>query len=284
MSDLIQLQDLLTQFYYVALKVKDIRQAHAEPPEKLSAFPCSLTFPLAGSISLESGFTEEEHTFVTEIHVARKNLGRDVEKLQPVLRDFAVAVANSNNLDWLVTAIRGMRYTFGELGYGTDKTFGWRIETDVSLTCPLSAPVWEADYQEDSTLRDVIGQVQRLAGGELRHAPIDPAEIINAYPASVAYARNGDFTIYQGWLKELHTVNLEIHVARKDLSRDARKVFAYWRSIPNALFNDPTLAGLAHTLNQVRYQFGALSYTPEGDVGSVGFRFNLNLKIDSKWR
>jgi hypothetical protein len=132
-----------------------------------------------------------------------------------------------------------------------------------------------------ATLQDAIAYVQTLVGGVsgIRAAPEYPTEDINIFPFAMAYSGGGTWEISAGRAKGLHTIVIEIHVARQDLPRDTHALMAFSDSIPQALLSDPTLGGNIATFGTIRYTFGQLGWA---GIQTLGFRFYIdNVKMEA---
>lgn len=131
-------------------------------------------------------------------------------------------------------------------------------------------------------LQDVISEIQNTAGAVdgIRAAPDYIPESLNIFPFLVCYAGTGSFEISPtGVMKGLHSIILELHVARRDLSRDVKNAMQYSDSIPLALMHDPTIGGTVSTFGRISYTFGGMQY---GDQLTLGFRFTIeNVKLQT---
>ena len=126
------------------------------------------------------------------------------------------------------------------------------------------------------TLQDAIEQVQVImtAVTGIRSAPELPPEQINQFPFAVAFPGEGEFTIEMGALMDgIHSIILELHIARKDLPRDVDKAGAYVDSIPKALWSNPTLNGRIRWFKRISYKFGPLGW---GNMDTLGIRFTIH--------
>ena len=124
-------------------------------------------------------------------------------------------------------------------------------------------------------LQDAIDWVQDTIGGleGIRKAPHEPTESIKVFPFSRAYAGEGVIEVGAiGTDRALHSIVVEIHVARTDLPRDVAKAMPYVDSVPAALLADPTLGGTVSTFGRIRYRFGPMGV---GGEDTIGFRFWL---------
>ena len=85
------------------------------------------------------------------------------------------------------------------------------------------------------TLKDAVAEIvvelQTIKG--IRRVPDEPPEDNKQFPFAVVYPLTGLYT--QGpapLMKGLHSVNIELHVARKDLPRDYATVMELIDTIP----------------------------------------------------
>ena len=128
-----------------------------------------------------------------------------------------------------------------------------------------------------ATLQAIIDEIQDQVGAisGIRGAPDEPPDSINAFPFAVAYVDVGEYHIGPpNLMTGLHTIIVELHVARKDLERDVGRAMVYAKSIPNAVFaalKDSTYTAF-QTLERITYEFGPLDW---GDLQTIGFRFRL---------
>lgn len=113
--------------------------------------------------------------------------------------------------------------------------------------------------------------------GGIKIAPLRPLESFSDFPFSVCYASSGviEFGSAQD-KKGLHTLVVELHVARKDLPDDIQAAMGYGDSIPNLLMskliNDNNWNHTIDTFKRISYTFGAMSW---GEVSTLGFRFRV---------
>jgi hypothetical protein len=139
-----------------------------------------------------------------------------------------------------------------------------------------------------ATLQQVIDEIQadlRTISG-IRAAPDEAPEQINLFPFVVAYPGAGRwYSDVPGSKILLASVIVELHVARKDLSRDIVAAMTYAESVPNKL-----LYAVAHTsgdrfnntvstLGEINYTFGPLGW---GGMDTFGFRWTITgIKLQS---
>lgn len=125
----------------------------------------------------------------------------------------------------------------------------------------------------ESVVEELQGVVADISG--IRAAPVYPPDAMSVYPFAVCYARSGVYQIGPPEVMTgLHTVVIEVHVARKDLARDVAGVIGYADAVPAAIFAalaDGTLTSTL-TIATIRYEFGPLGWA---GVDTLGYRFYL---------
>lgn len=128
-----------------------------------------------------------------------------------------------------------------------------------------------------SGLGDAISwlQTQTRALPGVRYAPEYLPDVLADFPAVVAYEGPGDFK--PGAASEytaLYTINVEVHVSRRDMARDLKTIRPFIKSIPNIPFLDPTLGGNVETYSNVTFS-GLVGLLPasEGQIPTIGYRF-----------
>lgn len=142
-----------------------------------------------------------------------------------------------------------------------------------------------------STLQDAIAQVQTymLAIG-VRGAPATPPEQPNVFPFAICQPASGlwhgnDATGKTG----LHTIWLDVHVARRDLSHDVLALWPFIETVPNKLIKearDSLWAGtisalLSSSAEPIRYQSMTFQWDQAGMVKTIGLRFSVTVKMQS---
>lgn len=120
--------------------IDGIKQAPGVPPEKLSQFPFAVAYPGTGRIVMQpTGWYQAFHTIVLELHLARKDLPRDIAAALPYV-ELIPAVINANRtLGGAVTTIDGdISYQFAQLDWvGDIQTIGFRFEFEVRINHEL---------------------------------------------------------------------------------------------------------------------------------------------------
>ena len=128
-------------------------------------------------------------------------------------------------------------------------------------------------------LLDATRQLQDLVIGldGIEAAPEEPVEGNIAFPFAVTYASKGRIQFNSsGWGNYLHTIICEIHFSRSMLALAIATAMPYIESFVSALIADPTLTSTVSTINEVRYNFGALEW---GRSNNIGIRFELDVKL-----
>ena len=128
---------------------------------------------------------------------------------------------------------------------------------------------------------EIIDELQTISG--IRRVPNDPPENNDQFPFAVVYPIRGLYT--QGpatLMKGLHSVNVELHVAQKDLPRDFSLVMDLIDEIPYELMkllNDGGFSNLA-TIGQIDYTFGPLSWA---GVPTLGVTYTITgVKVETE--
>ena len=128
---------------------------------------------------------------------------------------------------------------------------------------------------------EVIQDICLTVSG-VRAAPDYPPEAANVYPFVACYATTGAFRGGPaGVMTALHTIAVEIHVARKELPRDVAAVIPYGELVAAALLTLPTLSGTVDTIRAgegIAYTFGGMAW---GGQETVGWRLLVPVKIQS---
>jgi hypothetical protein len=127
---------------------------------------------------------------------------------------------------------------------------------------------------------EIIDELQTISG--IRRVPDNPPESNDQFPFAVVYPITGIYTQGPaGLLKALHSVNIELHVARKDLPRDFSVVMDLIDDIPyelQKLLNDGGFSNLA-TIGEIEYTFGPLSWA---GVDTLGVTYTItNVKVET---
>jgi hypothetical protein len=127
---------------------------------------------------------------------------------------------------------------------------------------------------------EIIDELQTIP--EIRRVPDNPPENNDQFPFCVVYPLTGLYT--QGpakLMKGLHSVNIELHVARKDLPRDFSQVMNVIDEIPYQMMkrlNDGKWSNLA-TFGEIEYTFGPLSWA---GVDTLGVTYTItNVKVET---
>ena len=128
---------------------------------------------------------------------------------------------------------------------------------------------------------EIVEELQTISG--IRRVPNEPPETNDQFPFAVVYPITGLYT--QGpaqLMKGLHSVNVELHVARKDLPRDFSVVMELIDEIPfelMKLLNDGGYSNLS-TIGQIEYTFGPLSWA---GVETLGVTYTITgVKVETE--
>lgn len=128
-----------------------------------------------------------------------------------------------------------------------------------------------------NSLQDIIDEIQDVVAdvSGIRRAPDNPPEAMAVYPFATCFPREGYWTMTpSGMIQGVHTLWLEVHVARKDLPRDTETAIALSKSIPEAIWSAYRNQSFTHlkVMQRISYTFGVLDWL---GTDTVGFRFML---------
>jgi hypothetical protein len=111
-----------------------IRSAPSVPTDNVSAWPFGITFIRRVNYSQQSGSLRTGLcTAVVQIHVARKDLARDIPKAMPYGETLPVALFNDITLGGAVSHINDIRGVFRPMEWAEQETIGWEFEVDFKL-------------------------------------------------------------------------------------------------------------------------------------------------------
>ena len=126
------LQEAIDRVQALVGALSDIREAPDEPPETMAVFPFAVAYALRGRWDFPSAsWAIGYHTIILELHVARVDLARDVQQSMAYSESIPNALIGDITLNSTVDTITSISYTYGPLGWGDVKTFGWRYEIEV---------------------------------------------------------------------------------------------------------------------------------------------------------
>lgn len=132
-------QPLTTAIEYLIARMGEIdgmRSFPKRPPDKISDFPFATAFPGTGVIGLGNPLNSRRdvHTIILEIHVARKDLPNDIDRVLPFVDRVGTKLQNDVTLGGTVETIVGdISYTFGPLGWFVQETIGWQFQIQVKI-------------------------------------------------------------------------------------------------------------------------------------------------------
>lgn len=137
------------------------------------------------------------------------------------------------------------------------------------------------------SLTSALTQLQKIIGeiDGIRSAPDSPPERAAAFPFVVVYPRSGSFepegayTATDTAIRGLHTLVLQLHVARRDLPRAYEQALPYGELIKNTIFKQVNFRlsdTVDHVVDAITYEFGGLTYA---EVDTLGYSFSITVKI-----
>ncbi len=117
---------------------------------------------------------------------------------------------------------------------------------------------------------EIVDELQTIS--DLRNVPDEPPTNADPFPFAVVYPLSGIFVGGPAPLmKGLHSINIEIHVALKDMPRDFRHVMKLIDQIPYEMMKlrkDGLLTNLS-TFGGISYTFGELSWAGVKTLGVI---------------
>ena len=118
--------------------------------------------------------------------------------------------------------------------------------------------------------------VRALAG--MRNAPDNPTDSTAIFPFAISYISECDVeqrTV--GNRRHFYTITTEIHVARKDLSRDVSVINVYPALYTDMIWADPTFGGAVSTVDGS--VTGSLVPSAWGGVDTLCWMFKTKVKV-----
>lgn len=130
------LEDAYEELQQLLSTITGLRSAPDYPPDKPGTFPFLVVFPASGTFApVTFDGPEGAHTVIIQIHVARKDLARDLKDAIPYVEKIAkkLLYQDHSNLNSTVDDIGELRYTFGDLEWGGVPTLGYSCELDIMM-------------------------------------------------------------------------------------------------------------------------------------------------------
>lgn len=126
----------------LASSLDGVRSAPSRIPDAITAWPFAITFVQKGIATRHSGaLARTIWTFVTEFHVAKQDLGRNVETAQALLVGFMAKVWDfgdppllSRQLGGYAVMVGDTRGFMAEMEYSGMPTYGVRVEIDAKVS------------------------------------------------------------------------------------------------------------------------------------------------------
>ena len=117
----------------IATAISGMRYAPEYPPDRVDAFPFAATYASAGELVREQySANTPEWIFTTELHVARKDMARDLKAVTPIAEAFMEALAAQLHLA-VQAQIATITAAFGGSEWGGVETRAWVFTTRVRM-------------------------------------------------------------------------------------------------------------------------------------------------------
>ena len=112
--------------------ISGIRAAPTYPDEQINVFPFAVVYPESGEASFggPAGLRLNLDAVVVELHVARKDLPRDIENALPYVDSIPNEIMDElldTKLTATVDTFESITWTFGALNWGAQETLGFRF-------------------------------------------------------------------------------------------------------------------------------------------------------------
>ena len=122
------LQAVVDEIQTAVGALSGIRSAPSYMPESPNVFPFAQAYVLSGEYERRKTTMVGTHSIVVAIHVARKDLARDLEMAMRYAKSVPSAILDGLDMSGTsVSYIGPITYTFGELFYGDTQTLGFRF-------------------------------------------------------------------------------------------------------------------------------------------------------------
>ena len=123
-----------------------------------------------------------------------------------------------------------------------------------------------------NTVTEIINELQTMSG--IRYTPDSLVENSNEqFPFAVVYPLTGYFNTLttSAQMKGMHSINIELHIAREDLPRDFSTLMDLIDEIPYQIIklrNDGLLSHMA-TFGNIEYTFGEMYWAKVKTLGVI---------------
>ena len=123
------LQQVIDQIQDAVGALSGIRAAPDEPPESLNVYPFALAYSRDGFHEQRQGKMVGTHNIVVELHVARKDLARDIATAMGYAKSVPDAIFAAQEDGSIAGAswLGRISYTFGPMAWAEQPTIGFRF-------------------------------------------------------------------------------------------------------------------------------------------------------------
>lgn len=126
------LQQVIDQIQADLGALTGIRGSPDEAPEQINQFPFIVCYPISGEWRSDiPGAKIGLHTIGVALHIARKDLPRDIQKAMAYSESIpnallkVVATTDGDRFNSTIETFDRITYTFGSIGYGGTETVGF---------------------------------------------------------------------------------------------------------------------------------------------------------------
>lgn len=135
------LQDTVEELQALVRALDDVRTAPEYAPEKTSSYPAAFAFVESGWYERRKEKLLGNHSVIIEVHVARKDLARDISTAMGLAKSVPDAIMDAWRTGSLNTLshLGRITYTFGAMSWADTDTVGFRftvsdVRTEDDLT------------------------------------------------------------------------------------------------------------------------------------------------------
>lgn len=114
----------------------------------------------------------------------------------------------------------------------------------------------------------------------INEAPAELPESMNAFPMAVTYVASGNVSMKSAsWCTTFPTLVVEIHFIRANLGMAVTEALPYFEPFIQAILADPKLGGAVDTIDDFNFSFGYLTWNGMPEIETIGWKFELKVKI-----
>ena len=122
------LQTVIDEVQAICRTVSGIKGAPSYAPEQINLYPFAVAYPGDGEVEFGAlGEMKALHNVIVEVHVARKDLPVDLQRVSGFVDSIPAALMDDPTLGGSCDTFQSIRYRFSQLGWGGVETIGYRF-------------------------------------------------------------------------------------------------------------------------------------------------------------